>query len=406
MHFHFSFYSSILLIFFTQGLVFSFLLLKKGIDEDSNASQWLSLFVFLCCLYIAPWMLGHAGWYSLQPYQDIMFYVPFQQLFLIGPIFFFYTQSLLNPSFRFTRRAFFHLVPALLYALYSLVIWTIDKLILHEYYFYANGRDKDLDVWYQQLGWLSMVIYAVFSIRYYYAYKKIIFKVLSFAHSVQFDWIKKYLLAFIFMQVLRGIFLFLYPNWGSFTQKWWYYFLFSLLFYYIGFTGYVNTIKSVLSFKFSLLYPSAVYLLGSDAENTRQRDISVSPIESMETENDEKNSLIWDQLKASILNLIQIEKIHQNPGLTLADIATRLETNPTTVSRVVTHCFGMNFNDFINHYRVEAVIEMIKEGMHQKQTLLGIAYTCGFNSKTTFNRVFKNNTGISPKEFVEKLAKP
>lgn len=85
MHFHFSLYSSILLIFFSQGVVFSFLLVKKSWIKPCNPSMWLGIFVFLCTLYLIPWMLGFAGWYSLLPYRDILFYIPFQQLFFIGP---------------------------------------------------------------------------------------------------------------------------------------------------------------------------------------------------------------------------------------------------------------------------------------------------------------------------------
>ena len=61
-----------------------------------------------------------------------------------------------------------------------------------------------------------------------------------------------------------------------------------------------------------------------------------------------------------------------------------------------------NFNDFINYYRVLAVQEKLKGGEHKRQTLLGIAYDAGFNSKATFNRAFKKVTGLSPKEWLEK----
>jgi AraC-like DNA-binding protein len=392
MHFHFSFYSSILLIFFTQGLVFSFLALQKGISDNDRASNWLSLFIFLCCMYIATWMLGHAGWYSQPGYRDILFYVPFQQLLLIGPVTFFYTQSLLNPAFRLDAKAALHLIPPALYLLYSIIVFVTDQLILHEYYFYANGRDKDLDTWYQQLGWLSMMLYAFLSIRYYFAYKKLIFNLLSYAESVQFDWVRKYLIAFIIMQVCRGVFLFLYPDWGSFPQKWWYYFIFSLLFYYIGFKGYLNTIKTTLSFRLAVVDNTPFYLL--------QHHDQVTSIAVNEAADDKKNPIAWADWESKILDLIHQQRIYLNPRLTLTDIADLLDTNPTTISRVVNYCFNMNFNDFINHYRVEAMKELLHKGVHQRQTLLGIAYDCGFNSKTTFNRSFKKNTGLSPKDFV------
>ena len=63
----------------------------------------------------------------------------------------------------------------------------------------------------------------------------------------------------------------------------------------------------------------------------------------------------------------------------------------------------MNFNDFINNYRVEDVKKAFDKGEHKKTTLLGIAFDCGFNSKATFNRAFKKNTGISPKEYLKKV---
>ncbi|MEM9987465.1 MAG: AraC family transcriptional regulator, partial [Bacteroidota bacterium] len=76
--------SSILLIFFFHALVFSFLLLRNGIQEGKQDSKWLAAFIFLGGLYICPFMLGYAGWYSVQRYREFMFFVPFQQLFLIG----------------------------------------------------------------------------------------------------------------------------------------------------------------------------------------------------------------------------------------------------------------------------------------------------------------------------------
>ena len=65
----------------------------------------------------------------------------------------------------------------------------------------------------------------------------------------------------------------------------------------------------------------------------------------------------------------------------------------------------MNFNDFINYYRVEAVKECFKQKEHQTHTILSIALSCGFNSKTTFNRVFKRNTSLTPIQYLSQLDK-
>ena len=172
MHFEFGFYSSLLLIFFVHGLVYAALLLRKGIRNESRSDKWLSLFLLLCALFISPWMFGFAGWYDNQPYRDFLFYIPMQHLYFMGPVIFFYVQSLLNPSFRFGKKEWLHLLPGILYLLYSLTMFVTDKLILKHYYFLADEMDRDFDYWYQASGLLSMLIYFFISLRYYSLYKK------------------------------------------------------------------------------------------------------------------------------------------------------------------------------------------------------------------------------------------
>jgi hypothetical protein len=98
------FYSFVLLISFTQGTMYSVLLLLKVVKTENNLNYRLTLFIFLCSLYIAPWMLGFDGWYGNQPYGELLFYTPFQQLFFVGLIVFFHTQRLLNSSFKFLKK--------------------------------------------------------------------------------------------------------------------------------------------------------------------------------------------------------------------------------------------------------------------------------------------------------------
>ena len=84
--------SGLLLIFFFHGLVFSFLLLRRGIIHTNKASIWLSLLLFLYTMYLVPYMLGYAGWYTkdltinlilFSPLTaDILFFIPFMQVFL------------------------------------------------------------------------------------------------------------------------------------------------------------------------------------------------------------------------------------------------------------------------------------------------------------------------------------
>ena len=267
--FQFGFYSSVLLISFSQGVIYSILLLKKAVQTENKSNYWLSLFIFLCCLYIAPWMLGFAGWYDNQPYRDFLFYMPFQHLFFLGPIIFFYTQSLLNPSFKFSKTEAIHLLPGILYLLYIVSIWIYDTFIFGDYYFYADGLDKDFEDWYQKLGLLSMIAYFIMSIRYYNVYKKLMYQVVSYADSILFQWIKNYLIAFLVMlllPILFDIIRYFYPEMNSYQGSWWFFLFFSIVMYYIAITGYSNPTNAVIPFKVSLFDKQPILLL--DENNT------------------------------------------------------------------------------------------------------------------------------------------
>ncbi len=356
---------------------------------NNKASKWLSFLLFLCALYITPYMLGYANWYTHKVTREILFFVPFMQVLLIGPVIYFYTKSSLNISFKVSKKEFLHFIPALLYLIYSVIIFIIDKVILDEFYFYADGRDKDLANWYQIMGVISMSFYLILSLQHYSKYKNLVFQKVSFANSILFDWIQNFLIAFLAIIILRVLLFLLNPEWGEFGSQFWYYIVFSFVVLYIAINGYANAVK--MSF-----------LNDVNSENINVFSELDNEKEIANQASNEKEIEVW---KHKIIQLIQEHKIYENPKLTLANLANELETNSKIVSNVINTGFNMNFNDFINHYRIEAVKEKLSEGKHKTTTLLGIAFDAGFNSKATFNRAFKKSTGLSPKDYLQKISK-
>ena len=100
---------------------------------------------------------------------------------------------------------------------------------------------------------------------------------------------------------------------------------------------------------------------------------------------------------------MQVQEVYKDPALTLTDLAKKLGTNAAVVSKAVNQNFNMNFNDFINFYRIEHVKLAFQNKEHLASTLLGIAFDSGFNSKATFNRAFKKHLGVSPKDYIQSL---
>jgi len=400
MFFSFSPKSSVLLLFFLHGLVFSILLFLKGLKADDKPSTWLSLFTLLCSLYIAPFMLGYAGWYSRDVYRDILFYTPFQQLFLLPPILYFYYKTLLDKSFIFTRRDYLHFVPATLYLIYSIIVFLTDKVIFNEYYFYDDGKDKDFSIWYQIAGLLSLTYYLIKSLKTYNEYKTLTYNSISFAESVMFKWAQRFLIAFLILIAIRILFFILNPEWDEFGKKFWYYLCFSVLFYYISISGYANYIFSITAFNGSKTNSD------SSLKSELIEDIKTYnqlPNVNSDKSSDEKVEIPdLNNWKEKVEKLMLVDQMYKNPELVISDLSNKLDTHSKKVSQVINQGFNLNFNDFVNLYRIKALMQKLEEREHDIQTLLSLALECGFNSKSTFNRAFKRYTSLTPKEYIQK----
>ena len=88
-----------------------------------------------------------------------------------------------------------------------------------------------------------------------------------------------------------------------------------------------------------------------------------------------------------------------NGELTASELADELEMSRHQLSQILNYQLGLNFYDFINEYRVEEFKSRLKLSENNNLTLLGIAYDSGFNSKTTFNTIFKKVTGLTPSQY-------
>ncbi len=89
----------------------------------------------------------------------------------------------------------------------------------------------------------------------------------------------------------------------------------------------------------------------------------------------------------------------QDPELTLASMAHKLGLHPHELSRILNAVHNKSFYDFINEYRVRDVARKIQDPAYNHLTLLGIAYEAGFNSQSSFTRIFKLTTGKTPLEY-------
>ena len=106
-----------------------------------------------------------------------------------------------------------------------------------------------------------------------------------------------------------------------------------------------------------------------------------------------------------LVYLMENEKNYLNAHLSAIDLAQMAQVSYTELSHVLKEEMQQNFADFVNHYRVEEVKKQLADPANKEKPVLTIAWTCGFNSKSAFNRVFKSLTNETPTNYRKRMIK-
>jgi len=109
--------------------------------------------------------------------------------------------------------------------------------------------------------------------------------------------------------------------------------------------------------------------------------------------------LIINELK----RYMEEEKPYLNAEFKLADLANKINYPLHEISQVLNQDLNQSFPDFVNKYRIEEVKKRMEDKAYAKFTFIAIAQQCGFNSKTSFYRIFKNETGKTPADYLKEI---
>lgn len=107
-----------------------------------------------------------------------------------------------------------------------------------------------------------------------------------------------------------------------------------------------------------------------------------------------------ERLYQDLLDVMEQQKKYLDPAVSLVKIANILKTNTKYLSQVINQKTGNNFSKFINEFRVQEAKRKLSQGENMNFTHFGTALQCGFRNKSTFYKVFKEFTGMTPAEFL------
>lgn len=250
---------------------------------------------------------------------------------------------------------------------------------------------------------LSGLVYIILSIIKLWRYKQIIRHEFSYLEKINLNWL---------IYVIVGIIVFYLTILLTWNNIYLYYALVGFVIF-IGFFG----IKQVGIFSQTRYIVSETGKSISEhesnpiatAENHLNNVLTEIPTiinsEIPKSINKYEKSTLTDESATNIhqdlIRIMQSEQLYKNPDLTLDELSEALSVLPNHLSQVINSLENKTFYDYINQLRVNEFIGLISKVDNKKYTLLSLAFECGFNSKSSFNRNFKKVTGLTPSEYLK-----
>jgi AraC-like DNA-binding protein len=359
----------------TLGLAMAFGLLVAVLLAASRrntvANRFLAGVLVVLSLKLAPYCLGYAGFYDAYPWLT---FAPLSFGLALGPLLYLHIATLSAGAL--PGRWAWHLVPGGLQFLYYLALFVQPLAVRHAW---SDAWDGP---WLQpletalELG--SLLAYLIAALRIFRGYQRWLDAHLSNREELRLPWLRNVLVAMLAATVPWTAY-----EVASFALSMDYFDRFPLylgiagLLVYLGLEGWRHADRR---------YPVAGSCDPPVAAGPPFEPTAAAPRRD------------WTAQGEAWLARTESAQWWRDPELSLEDLARRLGTNTRYLSRALNEGLGVSFNVAINRFRVTEVAALLRQPGTEGD-LLAHALAAGFSSKTSFNRVFRAMTGMTPSAY-------
>lgn len=356
--------------------------------SDHSVNKFLALYILSFSIIMSgPFIMKIISWQN----SFFMGTIPL----LVGPSMLFYIRSFKE---RITWRK----------ALPHLILFFIYCIVLYIWGTYAANKYPDatevpaelitgpipMAIFLVRYG--QMMVYYFLSRRQLISYQRTIRQLFSDTSTINLKWgwwlINGYL-AIIITATILFFLMRMFPE------------SFSLL--YIITIAIATPYIYVTSFK-GIMQPTIWQLDIKEDKGTLEEEVMES--EALDKLIHEKNRVSksnvtderMEEMVRKIVSAMENDKLYQETELTLHQLATHLQHPSHQVSQAINDGLNKSFYDLVNGYRVDEAKRLLLNPKNRSFTILSVGFEAGFNSKTTFNTVFKKFTGLTPTEFRER----
>jgi len=305
-------------------------------------------------LMVLSFRVGKSVFLEFSAHLDVKFiFIGLGTLMAIGPLFYLFNISLANKAFRLNIESLTHFIPSACGI--AIGLWLNEEL----------------------LNSLPLLFFVVLFLSYYSHY--LVYLIISLTYVT-----RRFKAGDISNEAYtfsRLLFYGLLVIWIAYVLN-----LFDdEIPYVIG-----PVLYSVVAYVISFIVIQKGYIQKTDYSKYKTTPIS-----------DDQMNQIFEKVN----RLVVSDKQYRNESLTLKGLSESINVSTQILSLVINQKSEMNFNSFINHFRVEEALTLFNEESYQNRTIASIALDVGFSSISSFNTSFKKETGKTPLAYRKHLIK-
>lgn len=346
----------------------------------NHKSRWLlAAFLFSKILLILRWMGFRYGLFSYS--EDVLLYkASCSFFFLLAPFVFLYVLSICYKNYQLKLKHLLHFIPFLLFIIYSLLSFYYQQKIDQN----GSATNSLFITRYWKIFWtfnlIQICIYIILLFRTVKWYKKRIRNFYTDIDKINLNWL-------FFLLILISC------HWVFIISR-------SILsltnIEAVNFTRIID----VFSISIFLVFTTALVLRGLS-------HIKIFPGIEITTRTNGNKIDVEEKEKCveKLDQLINTSKPYLIPSLTIEELSKMLSIQSWKLSHIINQNYKQNFFNFINKFRIEEFKKQVLEPSNKRKTVLELIYEVGFNSKSSFNDVFKKETGMTPTQFKKEYQK-
>jgi len=320
---------------------------------------------------------------------------------LEGPLLLLYVRSAIFQQLHFKKHDLLLLLPLFIYMLVLVVVnIQFEAEQGSDFLLFLRSNYSQYYEHLRNIGRAGFGFWAFFTIRHYQNHLSTAY---SNPESVNYAWLKILVIGFIILRLWSESYLLIYT-------------FVTAIFDTSAVTLIDFNIMGILdNYGQLLLISTLLYFALSDPRNivrvSKETLDGITKADIAKADTAKADSANTDLTKADKPNTYSPEQItrvckhmekkrpYLNNQLKIDDLAQQVSLSPKLLSNLINREFNVNFFEYVNSYRLKEICSHLKNPEMDEQSIIDLAFLAGYNSKSSFNRLFKLDTGKTPSLF-------